>query len=165
MTAPAPTPPATRFLIVDDFATMRRILRNLLVEMGFRQVDEATEGSAALEMLRQGGYDFVISDIHMPKMGGFELLRQIRADAALKDLPVLLITSEASKDDVLKAIRLGANGTILKPLTKSMLEEKVRNILLRSSAWPSCSPPPAAPSPAPMLGLSLLRPGQAPRGA
>jgi len=161
----APTPPSTRFLIVDDFATMRRILRNLLVEMGFRQVDEATEGNAALALLQQGGYDFVISDIHMPKMGGFELLRQIRANAALKDLPVLLITSEASKDDVLKAIRLGANGTILKPLTKSMLEEKVRNILLRSSAWPSCSTTHAAPSPAPMLGLALLRPGQSPRGA
>lgn len=165
MTAPAPSAPTTRFLIVDDFATMRRILRNLLVEMGFRQVDEATDGSAALQMLQQGGYDFVISDVQMPKMGGFELLRQIRADAALKETPVLLITSEASKDDVLKAIRLGANGTILKPLTRSMLEEKVRNILLRSSAWPSSATASAAPSPAPMLGLALLRPGQQPRGA
>ena len=163
MTTPATA--STRFLIVDDFATMRRILRNLLVEMGFRQVDEANDGAAALHMLQQGGYDFVISDIHMPKMGGFELLRQLRADATLKDLPVLLITGEASKDDVLKAIRLGANGTILKPLTKSMLEEKVRNILLRSSAWPSVSTPQTAPATAPMLGLALLRPGQSPRGA
>ena len=76
---------------------------------------------------------------HMPRINGYELLRQIRADSALKTLPVLLITSEASKDDVLQAIRLGANGTILKPLTKSSLEEKVRNIQLRSSAWPSCA--------------------------
>lgn len=165
MTSTAAPAATTRFLIVDDFATMRRILRNLLVEMGFRQVDEANDGHAALALLQQGGYDFVISDVQMPKMGGFELLKQVRTDAALKDLPVLLITSEASKDDVLKAIRLGANGTILKPLTKSSLEEKVRNILLRSSAWPSCSTPHAAPSPAPMLGLALLRPGQTPRSA
>lgn len=165
MTAPAPSAPTTRFLIVDDFATMRRILRNLLVEMGFRQVDEAADGNAALALLQQGGVDFVICDVHMPRMGGFELLRKIRADAALKDLPVLLLTGEASKDDVLKAIRLGANGTILKPLTKSMLEEKVRNILLRSSAWPSCSAEQPAPTAPPMLGFALLRPGQTPRSA
>jgi len=134
MTTPAPT----RFLIVDDFPTMRRILRNLLSELGIRQVDEAGDGREALELLRQNPYDFVISDINMPRINGYELLRQIRADSALKTLPVLLITSEASKDDVLQAIRLGANGTILKPLTKSSLEEKVRNIQLRSSAWPSC---------------------------
>jgi two-component system, chemotaxis family, chemotaxis protein CheY len=141
MSTPAAT---TRFLVVDDFSTMRRILRNLLAEIGFRQVEEAGDGRAALELLRQGQVDFVISDINMPRIGGFELLRQIRADAALKDLPVLLITSEASKDDVLQAIRLGANGTILKPLTKSTLEEKVRNILLRSSAWPVGSARPSA---------------------
>jgi len=129
--------PTTRFLVVDDFTTMRRILRNLLTELGFRQVDEASDGRMALEMLRDAAYDFVISDINMPRVNGYELLRQIRADAKLKDLPVLLITSEASKDEVLQAIRLGANGTILKPLTKSSLEEKVRNIQLRSSAWPS----------------------------
>lgn len=165
MTSPSALAATTRFLIVDDFATMRRILRNLLAEMGFRQVDEANDGQAALAQLQQGGVDFVISDVQMPKMNGFELLKQIRADAALKDLPVLLITSEASKDDVLKAIRLGANGTILKPLTKSGLEEKVRNILLRSSAWPSCSTTHAAPAPAPLLSLALLRPGQRPRSA
>jgi two-component system chemotaxis response regulator CheY len=133
-------PAATRFLVVDDFTTMRRILRNLLKEIGFRQVDEASDGRVALEMLRDGTYDFVISDINMPRVNGYELLRQIRADARLKDLPVLLITSEASKDEVLQAIRLGANGTILKPLTKSSLEEKVRNIQLRSSAWPTSGP-------------------------
>jgi two-component system chemotaxis response regulator CheY len=155
----------TRFLVVDDFATMRRIVRNLLAELGFRQVEEASDGRMALEMLRQGGYDFVISDINMPRLGGYELLQQIRADAAMQSLPVLLITSEASKDDVLQAIRLGANGTILKPLTKSSLEEKVRNILLRSSAWPS-SPAPRAPAAAPTTpALPRLLPNATPRGA
>lgn len=158
MTTPAPT----RFLIVDDFPTMRRILRNLLSELGFRQVDEAGDGREALELLRQNPYDFVISDINMPRVNGYELLRQIRADSALKTLPVLLITNEASKDDVLQAIRLGANGTILKPLTKSSLEEKVRNIQLRSSAWPSC--PATRPATAPQPLAPVVR-TVTPRGA
>jgi two-component system chemotaxis response regulator CheY len=138
---------SARFLIVDDFPTMRRIVRNLLTEIGFRQVDEAGDGRVAFELLKQSNYDFVISDINMPRMNGYELLRQIRADATLKSLPVLLITSEANKDDVVQAIRLGANGTILKPLTKSSLEEKVRNIQLRSSAWPSSAAAAALPTP------------------
>jgi two-component system chemotaxis response regulator CheY len=161
MTSPTPT----RFLVVDDFATMRRIVRNLLAELGFRQVEEAKDGRMALEMLRQGGYDFVISDINMPRLGGYELLQQIRADASLQSLPVLLVTSEANKDDVLQAIRLGANGTILKPLTKSSLEEKVRNILLRSSAWPS-SPAPRTPAASPSKpALPRILPNATPRGA
>jgi two-component system chemotaxis response regulator CheY len=161
MTSSAPT----RFLVVDDFATMRRILRNLLAELGFRQVEEASDGRMALEMLRQGGFDFVISDINMPRLGGYELLQQIRADATLQSLPVLLVTSEANKDDVLQAIRLGANGTILKPLTKSSLEEKVRNILLRSSAWPS-SPAPRSPAASPSKPvLPRILPNATPRGA
>lgn len=146
MTA-ANTSSATRFLVVDDFPTMRRILRNLLAELGFRQVDEACDGRAALELLKQQPVNFVISDINMPRMNGYDLLRHIRADAATKSLPVLLIIGEANKDDVLQAIRLGANGTILKPLTKSTLEEKVRNILLRSSAWPSSAPAVASTAP------------------
>lgn len=165
MAAPTPTPTPTRFLVVDDFATMRRIVRNLLAELGFRQVEEATDGRMALEMLRQGGHDFVISDINMPRLGGYELLQQIRADATLQNLPVLLVTSEANKDDVLQAIRLGANGTILKPLTKSSLEEKVRNILLRSSAWPS-SPAPRTPTAgAAKPSLPRVLPSATPRGA
>lgn len=143
----AATSTATRFLIVDDFPTMRRIVRNLLTELGFRQVEEASDGRAALELLKQQPFDFVISDINMPRMSGYDLLRQVRADATLKAVPVLLIIGEANKDDVVQAIRLGANGTILKPLTKSTLEEKVRNILLRSSAWPSSSAAPNAPRP------------------
>lgn len=141
-------PALLKFLIVDDFSTMRRIIRGLLKEMGCHQADEAEDGVIALDMLRADRYDFVISDINMPRVNGYELLRQIRADAKLKDLPVLLITSEASKDEVLQAIRLGANGTILKPLTKSSLEEKVRNIQLRSSAWPSSGSARAPASPA-----------------
>lgn len=159
------SPSPTRFLVVDDFATMRRIVRNLLAELGFRQVEEASDGRIALEMLRQGGFDFVISDINMPRLGGYELLQQIRADAAMQGLPVLLVTSEANKDDVLQAIRLGANGTILKPLTKSSLEEKVRNILLRSSAWPS-SPAPRTPAAGPSKpALPRILPNATPRGA
>jgi len=101
----------------------------------------------ALEMLRQG--DLTSSSATSTcRASGYELLQQIRADAMLQSLPVLLVTSEANKDDVLQAIRLGANGTILKPLTKSSLEEKVRNILLRSSAWPS-SPAPRTPAASP----------------
>jgi len=160
MAQPAPT----RFLVVDDFTTMRRILRNLLSELGFRQVDEASDGRVALEMLKQNAYDFVISDINMPRVNGYELLRQIRADAKTKDLPVLLITSEASKDEVLQAIRLGANGTILKPLTKSSLEEKVRNIQLRSSAWPSSGVRTPA-SPASAANPLRVNPAATPRGA
>jgi len=138
------TTTATRFLIVDDFSTMRRILRNLLAELGFRQVDEATDGRIALELMQSNHFDFIISDVHMPNVNGFELLQRIRADVATRDTPVLLVTGEARKDDFVQAARLGANGIITKPLTKSALEEKVRNILLSPLAWPGI---PSAPRP------------------
>lgn len=141
-----PNPAATRFLVVDDFTTMRRILRNLLAELGFRQVDEAENGRVALELLHGAHYDFVISDVHMPQVNGFELLQRIRADAATRSTPVLLVTGEARKDDFVQAARLGANGIITKPLTKSALEEKVRNILLSPKAWPAVTPA-VAPTP------------------
>jgi two-component system chemotaxis response regulator CheY len=134
-----PSSPATRFLIVDDFSTMRRILRNLLAELGFRQVDEADDGRSALEMLHASQYDFVICDVHMPHINGFELLQRVRADTALSSLPVLLLTAEARKEEVVQAVRLGANGVICKPLTKSALEEKVLNILLKPNTWPVAS--------------------------
>jgi len=140
-----PSSPATRFLIVDDFSTMRRILRNLLAELGFRQVDEADNGRSALDLLRASPYDFVICDVHMPNVNGFELLQRVRADSALCTLPVLLLTAEARKEEVVQAARLGANGVICKPLTKSALEEKVLNILLKPNSWPVAS---AARSPA-----------------
>ena len=120
---------ALRFLIVDDFSTMRRIVRNLLKESGFAEADEAEDGVAALHKLRNGHFDFVVTDINMPNMNGFELLTQIRADAALRALPVLMITAEARKEDIVMAAQNGAAGYIVKPFTKATLEEKVTLIL------------------------------------
>jgi two-component system chemotaxis response regulator CheY len=125
MTAPTDL----KFLIVDDFSTMRRIVRNLLKEAGFANADEAEDGVAALQKLRNGSFDFVVTDINMPNMNGFELLTQIRADAALKPLPVLMITAEARKEDIVMAAQAGASGYIVKPFTKATLEEKVAKIL------------------------------------
>lgn len=118
-----------RFLIVDDFSTMRRIVRNLLKELGHNNAEEAEDGVDALAKLRNGSFEFVVSDINMPNMNGFELLRQIREDAALKHLPVLLVTAEAKKDDIIMAAQLGASGYIVKPFTKATLEEKLGKIL------------------------------------
>jgi len=123
-----------RFLIVDDFSTMRRIIRNLLKEIGHANADEAEDGQIALNMLRNGEFHFVISDINMPNMNGFELLAAIRADAALKHLPVLMVTAEARKEDIIMAARAGASGYIVKPFTKATLEEKVAKILDKIAA-------------------------------
>ena len=125
MTAPSDL----KFLIVDDFSTMRRIVRNLLKEAGFANADEAEDGAVALQKLKNGAFDFVVTDINMPNMNGFELLTQIRADAALKPLPVLMITAEARKEDIVMAAQAGASGYIVKPFTKATLEEKVAKIL------------------------------------
>lgn len=118
-----------KFLIVDDFSTMRRIVRNLLKELGYPNADEAEDGRDALAKLRGGRFDFVVSDVNMPNMNGFELLREIRADAALKALPVLMVTAEARKEDIITAAQAGASGYIVKPFTKATLEEKVNKIL------------------------------------
>ena len=118
-----------KFLVVDDFATMRRIVRNLLKESGYGNVDEAEDGSMALQMLKQGKYDFVISDINMPNINGFEMLRQIRAQPSLKELPVLMVTAEAKKEDIINAAQIGASGYIVKPFTKATLEEKLVKII------------------------------------
>lgn len=123
------SPNDMKFLIVDDFSTMRRIVRNLLKEAGFAQADEAEDGVVALQKLRGGSFDFVVTDINMPNMNGFELLGQIRADAQLKSLPVLMITAEARKEDIILAAQGGASGYIVKPFTKATLEEKVSKIL------------------------------------
>lgn len=108
---------------------MRRIVRNLLKEAGYANADEAEDGVAALAKLRTSSFDFVVSDINMPNMNGFELLTEIRADAALKSLPVLMITAEARKEDIVMAAQAGASGYIVKPFTKATLEEKVGKIL------------------------------------
>jgi len=126
--------PELKFLIVDDFSTMRRIVRNLLKEIGYLNADEAEDGQAALAKLRSQPFDFVLSDINMPKMNGFELLNEIRADGALKALPVLLITAEAKKEDIVTAAQAGASGYIVKPFTKATLEEKVTKIVQKMAA-------------------------------
>jgi Response regulator containing CheY-like receiver, AAA-type ATPase, and DNA-binding domains len=122
-----------RFLIVDDFSTMRRILRNLLKEIGFNNAEEAEDGAVALNMLRNGKYDFVVSDINMPNMDGFTLLKNIRADDSLKHLPVLMVTAEAKKEDIINAAQNGASGYIVKPFTKATLEEKIEKIFQKLS--------------------------------
>jgi len=118
-----------RFLIVDDFSTMRRIVRNLLKELGFHNAEEAEDGAIALNMLRTSKFDFVVSDINMPNMNGFELLKHIRAEESLKRLPVLMVTAEAKKEDIVLAAQSGASGYIVKPFTKATLDEKVQKIL------------------------------------
>jgi len=128
-----PAPTDLKFLIVDDFSTMRRIVRNLLKEAGFGNADEAEDGVAALQKLQNGGFDFVVTDINMPNMNGFDLLKSIRADGALKALPVLMITAEARKEDIVLAAQSGASGYIVKPFTKATLEEKVTKILQKHS--------------------------------
>jgi len=118
-----------KFLIVDDFPTMRRIVRGLLKESGYPNADEAEDGVVALHMLRTGKFDFVVSDINMPNMNGFELLTTIKSDDALRHLPVLMVTAEARKEDIVRAAQEGAAGYIVKPFTKATLEEKVQKIL------------------------------------
>ena len=118
-----------RFLIVDDFSTMRRIVRGLLKEIGYTDADEAEDGVAALQKLRNGRFDFVVSDINMPNMNGFQLLAQIKSDDKLKHLPVLMVTAEARKEDIVQAAQGGAAGYIVKPFTKATLEDKIANIL------------------------------------
>jgi two-component system chemotaxis response regulator CheY len=120
-----------KFLIVDDFSTMRRIVRNLLKELGYSNADEAEDGQVALNMLKSAHFDFVVSDINMPNMNGFELLQAIKADPAIKHLPVLMITAEARKEDIVLAAQSGAAGYIVKPFTKGTLEEKLQKILAK----------------------------------
>ncbi|HRH82121.1 MAG TPA: chemotaxis response regulator CheY [Thiobacillaceae bacterium] len=117
-----------KFLVVDDFSTMRRIVRNLLKELGYTNVDEAEDGIAALQKLNGGNFQFVITDWNMPNMTGIDLLKNIRADAALKHLPVLMITAEAKKENIVEAAQNGASGYIVKPFTAATLEEKMSKI-------------------------------------
>ena len=118
-----------KFLLVADFSTMRRVLRGLLKESGHADAEEAEDGAVALRMLRSASFDFVISDIQMPVLNGFELLAAVKADEKLKHLPVLLVAAEARKEDILRAAREGAAGYIVKPFSRATLEEKVRKII------------------------------------
>ena len=123
-----------RILVVDDFPTMRRIVRNLLKELGFANVDEAEDGAVALAALKAQKFDFVVCDINMPNMNGFEFLKAVRADDALKHIPVLMVTAEARKEDIVLAAQTGASGYIVKPFTKATLEEKVQKIVQKIAA-------------------------------
>ncbi len=123
-----------KFLVVDDFSTMRRIVRGLLKEMGMNHADEAEDGAIALHMLKNNKYDFVVSDINMPNMNGFDLLKAIKADPDLKSIPVLMVTAEARKEDIVLAVQSGAAGYIVKPFTKATLEDKVIKIMQKRAA-------------------------------
>jgi two-component system chemotaxis response regulator CheY len=118
-----------KILVVDDFPTMRRIVRNLLKELGYSTVDEAEDGQAGLSRLRGGSYDFVISDWNMPNLDGLAMLKEIRADAHLTHLPVLMVTAESKKENIIAAAQAGASGYVVKPFTAATLDEKVNKIL------------------------------------
>ncbi|MDD2932470.1 MAG: chemotaxis response regulator CheY [Methylotenera sp.] len=120
--------PNTKFLVVDDFSTMRRIVRNLLKELGYTNVDEAEDGVIALNKLKGGGFEFVVSDWNMPNMDGLTLLQNIRADAELAKIPVLMVTAEAKKENIIAAAQAGANGYVVKPFTAATLDEKLSKI-------------------------------------
>ena len=120
--------PNMKFLVVDDFSTMRRIVRNLLKELGFSNVHEAEDGIEALKKLRAESFDFVVSDWNMPNMTGIDLLREIRKDDALKHLPVLMVTAEAKKENIIEAAQAGASGYVVKPFTSVTLDEKLKKI-------------------------------------
>ncbi|AOX99957.1 chemotaxis response regulator CheY [Jeongeupia sp. USM3] len=117
-----------RFLVVDDFSTMRRIVRNLLKELGFANVEEAEDGQIALQKLKNAPYDFVVTDWNMPNMTGIDLLRAVRTDPQLKHLPVLMVTAEAKKENIIEAATAGASGYIVKPFTAATLDEKLKKI-------------------------------------
>jgi two-component system, chemotaxis family, chemotaxis protein CheY len=123
-----------KFLVVDDFSTMRRIVRNLLKDLEFTNVEEAEDGVIALQKLKEGGFDFVVSDWNMPNMDGLTLLQNIRADAALKHLPVLMVTAEAKKENIVAAAQAGANGYVVKPFTAGTLSEKLEKIFQNMAA-------------------------------
>ncbi|PBJ81973.1 response regulator [Lysobacteraceae bacterium NML93-0399] len=120
-----------RILIVDDFSTMRRIVKNLLADLGFNNTVEAEDGNSALAVLRQDAVELVITDWNMPGMTGIELLRAIRADAKFRTLPVLMVTAEAKREQIIEAAQTGVNGYIIKPFTAQTLEEKLGKIFER----------------------------------
>jgi two-component system, chemotaxis family, chemotaxis protein CheY len=117
-----------KVLVVDDFPTMRRIVKNLLKQLGYENIDEAEDGSQALAKLKAGGYGLLITDWNMPVMEGIDLLKNVRADDALKELPVLMVTAEAEKDKVITAIKAGVDNYVVKPFTAEVLKEKLEKI-------------------------------------
>jgi len=118
-----------KFLVVDDFATIRRIVKGVLNELGYSNVTEADDGSTALPLLRDGDFDFLITDWNMPGMPGLDLLKAVRANAKLAKLPVLMLTAEAKRDQIVEAAQAGVNGYVIKPFTAETLKEKLDKIL------------------------------------
>jgi two-component system chemotaxis response regulator CheY len=123
-----------KILVVDDFSTMRRIVKNLLRQIGYSNIEEAEDGMQAFSKLKTGGFGFVVSDWNMPNMDGLELLKQVRSDPELKDLPILMVTAEAEKEKVVTAIQAGVNNYIVKPFTGEVLKEKMDKILEKMQA-------------------------------
>lgn len=120
-----------KILIVDDFSTMRRIIKNLLRDLGFNNTDEADDGQTALPKLQKGDFDFLVTDWNMPGMNGLDLLKEVRADPKLQSLPVLMVTAEQKKDQIVEAAKAGVNGYIVKPFTAHTLDEKIGKIFER----------------------------------
>ena len=123
-----------RFLVVDDFSTMRRIIKNFLNDLGYSNVQEADDGTTALPILKQGNIDFLVTDWNMPGMPGLDLLKAVRADPALAKLPVLLVTAEAKREQIVEAAQAGVNGYVVKPFTAQTLKDKVDKILQSRAA-------------------------------
>lgn len=123
-----------KILIVDDFSTMRRIVKNLLADLGYTNTTEADDGKTAWPMLQAGDFEFVVTDWNMPGMTGIELLKHIRAEPRLASLPVLMVTAEAQRDQIIEAAKAGVNGYIIKPFTAATLKEKLDKIFQRLSA-------------------------------
>jgi two-component system chemotaxis response regulator CheY len=123
-----------KILVVDDFSTMRRIIKNLLRDLGFNNTSEADDGMTALPMLQSGNFDMVVTDWNMPGMPGIDLLRAIRADAKLSHIPVLMVTAEQKKENIVEAAQAGVNGYIVKPFTAATLKEKLDKIFERMEA-------------------------------
>ncbi|WP_020650235.1 chemotaxis response regulator CheY [Solimonas variicoloris] len=120
-----------KILVVDDFSTMRRIVRNLLGDLGYSQITEADDGKTAWPLLQAGSFDFVVTDWNMPGMTGIDLLRAIRADARIGKTPVLMVTAEAQRDQIIEAAQAGVNGYIIKPFNAATLKEKIDKIFQR----------------------------------
>lgn len=118
-----------KFLVVDDFSTMRRIVKNLLNDLGYSNVAEADDGNSALPMLQAGGIDFLVTDWNMPGMPGLDLLKAVRADPKLAKMPVLMLTAEAKREQIIEAAQAGVNGYVIKPFTAITLKEKIDKIL------------------------------------
>jgi two-component system chemotaxis response regulator CheY len=118
-----------KFLVVDDFSTMRRIIKNLLNDLGYANVAEADDGQTALPMLQAGGFDFLVTDWNMPGMPGLDLLKAVRADPKLAKMPVLMLTAEAKREQIIEAAQAGVNGYVIKPFTAVTLKEKIDKIL------------------------------------